>query len=90
MPITPTQLEALSRSPLSGTEDSADSFPPSKSGGLQETNFSPMSATDFLDKADEDEAVEWVMEDYLPAGGLVLLAGKPKEGKSTLTYELAV
>jgi RecA-family ATPase len=34
--------------------------------------------------------VEWVFEDYLPAGGLVILAGKPKEGKTTLTYELVV
>jgi len=63
---------------------------PSKTGTLHEREFNPLSAGDFLDLGDEDEAVEWVLEDYLPAGGLVLLAGKPKEWKTTLTYELAV
>jgi RecA-family ATPase len=45
---------------------------------------------DFLDLGEEDEAVDWILDEYLPAGGLALLAGKPKEGKTTLTYELVV
>ena len=34
--------------------------------------------------------MDWILDDYLPAGGLVIIAGKPKEGKTTLSYELAV
>lgn len=49
-----------------------------------------MPVSDFLDLGEEDEAVDWILDEYLPAGGLALLAGKPKEGKTTLTYELAV
>lgn len=55
-----------------------------------ETNFSPLHVTDFLDVRQEEDKIEWVLEDYLPQGGLVLIAGKPKEGKTTLIYELAV
>lgn len=61
-----------------------------KNGPPHETNFSPLHVTDFLDVRQEEDKIEWVLEDYLPEGGLVLLAGKPKEGKTTLTYELAV
>jgi predicted ATP-dependent serine protease len=49
-----------------------------------------MPASEFLNAQQEDEAVDWILEDYLPAGGLVILAGKPKEGKTTLAYELTV
>lgn len=31
----------------------------------------------------------WIVENLLPVGGLVLLAGKPKSGKSTLARQLA-
>lgn len=63
---------------------------PPKNGPLHETNFAPLTASDFLDRNDEDEAIEWVLDEYLPVGGLALLVAKPKEGKSTLAYELAV
>src|SRR5262249_54866428 len=62
----------------------------SRRGTLHERAFAPLAVGDFLDLGGEEEAVDWVLEDYLPAGGVVLLAGKPKEGKTTLTYELAV
>jgi 5S rRNA maturation endonuclease (ribonuclease M5) len=61
-----------------------------KTGPPHESNFSPLHVTDFLDVQQEEDKIEWVLEDYLPEGGLVLIAGKPKEGKTTLTYELAV
>jgi hypothetical protein len=63
---------------------------PSKNGTLHEREFAPLAVGDFLDLGEGDETVSWVLEDYLPVGGLTLLAGKPKEGKTTLTYELAV
>lgn len=53
-----------------------------------ETNFHPVSAPDLL--ANPPQAVEWVVEDYLPIGSLILMAGKPKEGKTTLIYEVVV
>jgi len=37
-----------------------------------------------------DSAPPWLVEDRLPAGGLSLLAGKPKAGKSTLARCLAL
>jgi hypothetical protein len=37
-----------------------------------------------------EEAVSWLVEKRLPTGGLSLLAGKPKVGKSTLTRSLAL
>ncbi|MEX5215306.1 MAG: AAA family ATPase [Nitrospiraceae bacterium] len=78
---------------LSSLLGSAEEFlfvSPLRNGGVQATNFSPLTASDFLDTDQETDAVEWVLDEYLPAGGLALLAGKPKEGKSTLVYELAV
>ncbi len=39
--------------------------------------------------AEPNEAHKWVLEGRLPAGGLGLLAGKPKAGKSTLARCLA-
>lgn len=36
-----------------------------------------------------DDAIEWLVDDRIPGGGLVLLAGKPKAGKSTLARTLA-
>jgi hypothetical protein len=59
-----------------------------KSDPPHESNFHPISADQLLTKTPEE--VEWILEEYLPAGGLVLLVGKPKEGKTTLAYELAV
>ena len=64
-----------------------NSFLAYRPGGLPETNFNPISAPDLL--AEVSEPTDWILEDYLPAGSLALIAGKPKEGKTTLVYELA-
>src|SRR5215831_16867006 len=83
-------IERLAVEPLlSNGSNSLSCFHPI-TGGLHETEFRPLVLGEFLDTALHDDAVEWVLEDFLPTGGLVLLAGKPKEGKTTLTYELAV
>lgn len=37
-----------------------------------------------------DDAVSWIVDGLLPAGGLSVLAGKPKGGKSTLSRGIAV
>ncbi|MEK6801910.1 MAG: AAA family ATPase [Nitrospirota bacterium] len=55
---------------------------------LPETNFAPILASDLL--AETPELTHWILEDFFPVGSLALLAGKPKEGKTTLTYEAAV
>lgn len=53
-----------------------------------ETEFLPLAASEFL--SESDEVVIWVTDDFLPSAGLVILAGKPKEGKTTLAYEWGV
>ena len=44
------------------------------------------SLADLL--AEPDEATDWLVEDRIPAGAIVLLAGLPKAGKSTLARDL--
>jgi putative DNA primase/helicase len=55
---------------------------------LHESNFAPIRACDLL--AETPEPIEYILDEYLAVGSLVLIAGKPKEGKTTLTYEAAV
>ncbi|MEO7863583.1 MAG: AAA family ATPase [Nitrospirales bacterium] len=57
-------------------------------GPLHESNFKPVQASELL--AEVPEPTEWILEDYLATGSLGLIAGKPKEGKTTLIYEAAV
>jgi hypothetical protein len=45
------------------------------------------SLADLL--AEPDDAIEWLVDDRIPGGGLVLFAGKPKAGKSTVCRALA-
>jgi AAA domain-containing protein len=61
-----------------------------RTGGAHETHFTVVAVEDFLDVPEGEDQPDWIWEDYLAAGGLALLAGKPKEGKSTFCYELAV
>ena len=39
--------------------------------------------------AEPDDAPEWLVENRIPCGALVILAGKPKAGRSTLARDLA-
>jgi len=65
-----------------------NSIPAHKSNPSHESNFHPVSADQLLSEPPEE--IDWVLEDYFPVGGLGLLAAKPKEGKTTIGYELAV
>jgi hypothetical protein len=81
----------LATAPLGPSTPSAEgqnSIHAYKSDPPHESHFHPIAALELL--AEPPEEVEWVLDEYLPAGGLVLLAGKPKEGKTTFCYELAV
>lgn len=40
--------------------------------------------------AEPDEIVQWLVQDRIRAGGVCMLAGKPKAGKSTLARDLAL
>lgn len=46
-----------------------------------------MTAGELLDA--EDEALDWLVHDLLPAGGTSLLIGTPKSGKSSLARTIA-
>jgi predicted ATP-dependent serine protease len=67
---------------LSNLAFQAPAAPSYKSG------FNPILAKQLAQE--EQSTKTWVCEGYLAAGGLVLLASKPKVGKSTITYQLAV
>ncbi len=51
--------------------------------------FSPISAPQLFNEPDPVQPT-WVWEDFLAAGGLAALVAKPKVGKTTNAYELAV
>ena len=75
---TKNELHQLLRSVLA-SEPQRGPTPPD---GFQLT-----SLRDLL--AEPEDVVSWLVEDRIPAGGLALLAGKPKAGKSTMTRDLA-
>ena len=59
----------------------ADSFPATKERGLQETNsWDPVP----LSALAEGESIRWIWYGYLVAGGITLLSGRAKAGKTTL------
>lgn len=66
----------------------SDSMPSPRDGGLTGMEFRPIAACDLMNQVSED--LNWVWEQYLPVGSVAILAAKPKVGKSTLVYELAV
>ncbi len=65
-----------------------DSRGPLRLGGAPESNFHPVPVSTFL--ANPPEEVEWVLEEYLPESGLVIVAGRPKDGKTTWVYHLII
>jgi hypothetical protein len=50
--------------------------------------FALTSIGDLL--AEPDEQIDWLVEERIPAGGVVILAAKPKVGKSTTARDLAL
>jgi len=74
-------VEALPRQRW--TPSAAEPQPPA---GVED--FSLTHVGDLL--AEPEEAVEWLVEDLLPMGGLAFLGAKPKVGKSTLSRNLAL
>lgn len=36
------------------------------------------------------EPIKWIVDDYIPYGGMIGIAGEPKSGKSTFSLELAI
>jgi hypothetical protein len=54
----------------------------------KERIFAPKGLNDLLN--DRTPTITWVLQSYLPEGGLILLAAFPKVGKSTFAYHLAI
>lgn len=81
-------LEQAANAPLGPPTADNNSIPAYRGGGSPESNFCPIPACELLDRPIEE--VDWVLDEILPAGGLVILAGRPKDGKTTLSYEAAV
>lgn len=51
--------------------------------------FAPVTAPQLLDEPESAQPA-WVWEDFIPEGALAALIAKPKVGKTTNAYELAV
>lgn len=90
--ITNTGLEELemaattppgprSTEPDGGLTEQAQSVPAG--------TFAPVPASQLLDEPEPLQPT-WVWEDFLPEGALAALVAKPKVGKTTVAYELAV
>jgi putative DNA primase/helicase len=69
--------------------DIINAAPPFKATAsvVQKPKLELTSLADLL--AEPDDAIEWLVDERIPGGSLVLLAGKPKAGKSTLARYLA-
>lgn len=52
--------------------------------------FPVVTAADLLEVQEADAAVEWMLYQLIACGALIGLIAKPKVGKTTLIYELAV
>jgi AAA domain/Bifunctional DNA primase/polymerase, N-terminal/Primase C terminal 1 (PriCT-1) len=62
--------------------------PGAAKAGINGHHFSLINAKELL--AQEEEQTEWLWDGILPAGGMSLLVAKPKVGKTTLAFNLAV
>jgi hypothetical protein len=56
--------------------------------GTSGGSFEPQLLREYFDAPDEQQ--KWTVDGLLPAGGMSLLAGKPKAGKSTLARQLSL
>ena len=74
-----------------GATLTADSIPEDKPKRGDKVGSDLMLFTRLGDLLDEeDEEVEWLVADHLPAGGVSMVVAKPKVGKSTMARCLAL
>lgn len=77
---------------LATREGGQNSNRPSKGGTLDKLNsaasFHPQDVSSLLEEP--QEMVPYVVDGYLAEGGLTLLAGPPKVGKTTLAYHAVI
>jgi DNA polymerase-1 len=69
--------------------EGAQPYNPTAVGVPGRTSPRILTAAEFLEEAESPEP-EWVVDGLVPSGGVVLLVGRPKSGKSTLARTLAV
>lgn len=61
---------------------------PDPAGGAD--GFSVVTAAELLDCAECDLQSDWILDSLIKPGALIAFVAKPKVGKTTLVYELAV
>ena len=66
----------------------AESAPALPKPIIKPQGFEVASIGDLLDEPEED--IRWLVDDMLPAGGISMLAARPKGGKSSLSRNLAL
>jgi len=80
-----TDLEIVQERFLAGLKGMVSAPPASASN----SGFAPLLLSQLFDEPEPLEP-EWVLEDILSRGSLTALVAKPKVGKTTIAYELAV
>lgn len=79
-------LETHTKAQLLETVKACPFFNPSRTAAAG-FKLELTSLADLL--AEPEDTTDWLVEDRIPAGAIMLLAGKPKAGKSTLARSLA-
>jgi hypothetical protein len=79
-PLPEREVEAIAKS--------VSRYEPAAERAVRNNAFTLIEAEDLLTL--EEPETEWLWEGILPAGGLSLLVAKPKVGKTTLAFNLAV
>jgi hypothetical protein len=79
---TASEIQPISNAAQTDRKDPSQQMP----------SFSPLSARDFMTQEDEefDASLESVVDEYLHPATLNVFSAKPKTGKTTLVFELAV
>lgn len=80
-------LDTHNKAQLCELVKQAAPFNPSVQKASQPLGFELTSLDQLLDEP--ESGTDWLVEDRIPTGSVILLAGKPKAGKSTLARALA-
>ncbi len=104
-PLEDAEVEKIATSITRYPQDAATTYKKKNGGGIEledsaTTSLSkrgggkvaPQAIGDLIEQLEREGELQtsWLWEGFIPTGGLVMLAGSPKAGKSTMAAHLAV